>query len=531
MRRRLSLFVLLAASCVFLASLYLTWVASAGPNATLNNSPQGLLNLFSGGISYNGWGAYGQVAALLALALVAGVGASLLRSQLVTRLPWSSCGLALLYLALLNAAELHGVGVFRGAFAHHRVHLGAGAYVGLASASVAFLAAVAARRDVLTRRPTVPTAVAFALTICLLTAFILPWLHVRVPRVGRGAAIAYQLSSLGHTQVVFIALLGCFGLPLWRRRTPPGGCLAAALGLAVLVAGVLSTLGTHVHWPYEAWLQLGCALGLVALALATERGQRLSMPPVADVAAVVAGSLLIASMFLPWQKTCAGESCLSQSGWTLTGSATAGGLAVVLLVLLLGLRGLFVELAVGAAVYVMVTGLEVTQLRLTHLGYGAPLGFAGAALLLVAAARRLRVRREPRRLLTRLVPIAACLGFLAIPVLTLTGRLSPQLEIESPWRLYWVEVAAVLLAIRLLGRWLGGPKDDVELVLLPLALLAVTALDLIDIRTEGISWQGWASVVLCAILVAFGWIERNGGLERLRVPDEVWRVDRLPGEN
>jgi hypothetical protein len=70
-------------------------------------------------------------------------------------------------------------------------------------------------------------------------------------------------------------------------------------------------------------------------------------------------------------------------------------------------------------------------------------------------------------------------------------------------------------------------------MLLPCALLAVTALDLIvDQREVGtISWEGWASVVLCVVLLALGWIERDGGLERLRVPDEIWRIDRLPGES
>jgi hypothetical protein len=92
----------------------------------------------------------------------------------------------------------------------------------------------------------------------------------------------------------------------------------------------------------------------------------------------------------------------------------------------------------------------------------------------------------------------------------------------------WFEVAAVLVALRLLGRWLGGSRDDSELLMLPLVLLALTVLDLVAIRGQGISWEGWASVVLCAALVALGWVERNGGLERLRVPEEIWRVDRLP---
>jgi len=531
MRKRLPLFMLLASGLTFLASLYLRWVESSTPAPTASSSPTGLLNLFSGSISVDGWGAYGQAAALLALALVAAAGVSLLRPQVAMRLPFASCGLALLYLALLNAAELHGTGVFQGALDDIGVHLGAGAYLGLASAAVAFLASVAACWGVLSRRPSVTAIVAFAVTLGLLAAFILPWLHVHARRVGRGAATGLQLSDVGFTVVIFIALLACLGLAFWRSRTPPGRRLVATLGLAVLVAGNLSTLGTNVHWPYEAWLSLGCSLGLVALALATGRGLRTSPPPIADVAAVVAASMLVASMFLPWLNVCGdgGSACLSESGWSLTNGPTAGGLAVILIVLVLGFQRLFVELAIGAAIYVMAAGFEVT--RFSHLGYGAPFGFAGAALLLVVAARRLgSVPSHPRRLLVRLLPMVACLGFLAIPVATLTERLSQSLEVDSPWRLYWLEIGAVLVALRLLGRWLAGPRADSELVLLPLALLAITTLDLIVVRRAfgTISWEGWVSIGFCLLLAVLGWMERNHGLERLRLP-EVWRIDRLPG--
>src|SRR5207253_7289406 len=168
--------------------------------------------------------------------------------------------------------------------------------------------------------------------------------------------------------------------------------------------------------------------------------------------------------------------------------------------------------------------------RYLRLGYGAPLGFAGAGLLLLTAAWQLRrVPVDLKRLLSRLVPMVACLAFLAIPVATLTGRLSPPLEFDSPWRVFWLEVAAILVALRLLRRWLSGPRHDPELMLLPCVLLALTALDLIVGRSQGISWEGWVSVGLCLFLAALGWIERNGGLESLRVPEEIWRIDRLPG--
>jgi hypothetical protein len=527
MRRRLLLFVLLASALAFLASLYLTWVASSGPAES--NSATGLLDLFSR-FSQDGWGLLGQAAALVALALGAGAGLSLLRPQFERRLPLASCAFTLLFFALANAGELHGTGLFQAALGHFGVHLAAGAYLGLASAAVAFLAAVGTRWDELARRPSATAVVAGVLTLGLLAAFLLPWLHVHAPRHQAGVASGYQLAVLGDNAVIFIAAVACSGLPLWTRGTSTGRRLVTALGLAVLTGGYVSPLGLHHHWPYETSLAVACSLGLVALALATGRGLRISLPRAADATAVVAACLLLASLFLPWQKDCPHGACLSANGWSAGAyGPTAGGLAVLLVLFLLGSRRFVVELAVGAAIYVMATGFEVT--RYFSLGYGAPLGFVGAALLLLTASWQLRsVTVDLKRLLSRLVPMVACLAFLAIPVATLTGRLSPQLELDSPWRVFWLEVAAILVALRLLGRWLSGPRDDPELMLLPCALLSLTALDLIVARRQGVSWEGWASVGLCLFLAVLGWIERTGGLEKLRVPEEIWRVDRLPGE-
>jgi len=526
MVRRLSLIVLLTSACVFLASLYWLWIESTPKVAG------DLLNQFSGGASFYGWaGIYGSAAALAAVALVLGAGASLVRPQLTTRLPLVSAGVALLYLALLNAAWLQGISIFEGTFQHRSIGLATGAYLGIGSAAVALIAAVAARWDEVRRRPSVSAVAAFALTVGLLAAFILPWLNVHPPHLRTGGAIAYQVSNVGSSVVVFIAAIACFGLPLWMRGTPPGRRLVAALGVAVLVAGGLGPLGTHRHWPYEAWLQLGCSLGLVALALATSRGLRVSRPPIADAGAVAAGALLVVSMFLPWQKF-GGPG--SFSGWSTAQASTAGGLAVILVVLLLGFRHLYVELAVGAAIYVMAAGFAITGFLETHLGYGASLGFAGAALLLVAAARRLgSVPPDRRRLLVRLVPMLACVGFLVMPVATLTGRLSQTLQFESPWQWWWLEVGAILIALRLLGRWLSGPKADDELVLLPLALLSLTVLTVVQAHSayDQLTWQSWLSLGLCLLLAVLGWLERTDRLEKFRVPQEIWRVDRLPGES
>jgi len=94
----------------------------------------------------------------------------------------------------------------------------------------------------------------------------------------------------------------------------------------------------------------------------------------------------------------------------------------------------------------------------------------------------------------------------------------------------WLTVAGALLAIHLLGSWarrIARPSQSADrLVLLPLALLAIAALDLIRLRDAGITWGGGIVVGLCLLLSLLGRIEQRDGLENFRVP-EVLRVDRL----
>jgi hypothetical protein len=459
----------------------------------------------------------GQAAGVLALALAVAAGASLFRTQIASRTPLASCAVAILFLALMNAAQLRAGALFEDASLNgFGRHLGSGAYLGGASALVALAAAAVVRRHELVPRPSATAFAALALSAGLLAAFFLPLARIHAPHASqRGAFFTFE-----GVPTIFAAVFVCFGLPFWTRPTAMRVRLAAAGGAAVLTGAYLSSLGPAA-WPYEAWLALGCSLGLVALAVLGTRVPRQAPRHWIDAVTVAAAVLLIASLFLPWLKG------LQGNGWSVVFSAMAGSLAVLLLALMLGAGYFPVELALGAAIYVMAAGFELTQYA--HLGYGTPSGFAGAAFLLLGAARGLSsVSRDPRRLATRLVPLLACGCFLAIPIAALTNRLSPPLELDSPWRVIWFEVAAVLVALRLLGRWLGGSRDDSELLMLPLVLLALTVLDLVAIRGQGISWEGWASVVLCAALVALGWVERNGGLERLRVPEEIWRVDRLP---
>jgi hypothetical protein len=91
-------------------------------------------------------------------------------------------------------------------------------------------------------------------------------------------------------------------------------------------------------------------------------------------------------------------------------------------------------------------------------------------------------------------------------------------------------VAGALLAVWLLCEWAGRTADvgdaDDRLVLIPLAMLSLAALDLIQFRDGGITWGGGAVVVLCLLLAQLGRVEQRDGLESLRIP-EILRVDRF----
>ena len=99
----------------------------------------------------------------------------------------------------------------------------------------------------------------------------------------------------------------------------------------------------------------------------------------------------------------------------------------------------------------------------------------------------------------------------------------------------WLSVPGLLLGLYLVRLWVsrmrGPAATGYELVLVPLVLLTLAALELIRFRDSGVIWAAVILVGLCLVLMLLGWIEEDRGLENLRVPDEVWRIDRLPGES
>ncbi|MDX6480054.1 MAG: hypothetical protein QOG85_564, partial [Gaiellaceae bacterium] len=223
------------------------------------------------------------------------------------------------------------------------------------------------------------------------------------------------------------------------------------------------------------------------------------------------------------------EGCYIVSGWSVRDSGIAAGLTGILVVLILGFRRLSPEVAVAIAIYVLGMGFTVTAYG--TLSYGAFLGFAGAALILLAVAPRLGSVSVSA---LRLVPAAACFAFAGLAVAIFSGKLPGDLATYNPWLLRLVETAAIVVALRLLGGWLTRQRGD-ELLLLALALLAFVGLalgelqDPLFVNWEGyfFNWEGYVFLGLAAFLVLCGLVERNGG-----IPEEIWRIDRIStGEN
>jgi hypothetical protein len=503
MRGRAPLPLLLGSALAFLASLYLPWQQTAGPVVSPNDA----------------WSAStGAMAGIFALALATSAAAALAGPGLASRVPVGRCALGMAYFGLaayLQLREVSGFGSVNGQT--QQSHGAYGAYVALGCGVVALLVAATVRWPELLRRPSISEATTAALGAGLLVAYLLPW-QASLERMG----IDGYAATLAAVALWLAA-------SLWRREARPGDRLALAVGVAVLTGAGVSVAGYYPVQEYGVWLGLGLALALVAVAALTAWGRwRPALPPPRTAATVSVSTLLTVSLFLPWQEANLPNGyVVTANGWAYPWGSVAGALALVLvaLVALHRFERYPPELVAAIAVSIATLGFQAGNLNRLSLGYGAYIGFAAAALLVLVSLRLPSPDRELRPV--RLAALAACLAYLAIAVVPQWGVLSLRLELEAPDRTFWLTVAGIFLAIHLLASWVERPPRADRLVLVPLGLLALVALDLVHERYRGIGWGGIAVVALCLLLSLLGSIERGGDPKKIPLP-EILRVDRLP---
>jgi hypothetical protein len=552
----------LAGSLALVVSLYLPWQTVSTPSSASTSrfggagggATAGLLNLFSGSanLSVDGWSpSVSGPAALSGLLLASLFAVGLVRPVLVNRLPIGLCGLFVGYFAFAVAAVARSNAHYRtvayrqlGAFHFHYAY---GAYIGVAGGMVALITVGGLRRNEILRGRSLVSLAAIVLAAGLLVSFLLPW--ERLTAIQRAAFLGVE------TPPAILAAVVIGATAVWWTSRSRAERFALTATAVLLISAAMSYVTLGVAHSYGAWVGLGLAPAFAALAL-VDRTSALERLPVSGqprfgwhltaVAGVVA--LFVVALFLPWQKVCfptgsdvgpyAGR-CLTTNGWVTILGTTAAMLSLLVAVAMLTARRLVLsagELAVGTALFVATLGFELVPSDRTglQLGYGAIVAFVATALLLVVvAARPSRARLEWRRPSVRVLPIAACVGYLALLVVPWWDVLPRRLQSESFIRfapISWLTVASALLGIHLLGSWLrrSGERapSATRLVLLPLALLALAALDLIRLRSAGITWVGGVVVVLCALLAVLGRIEARGGLENMRMP-EILRFDRL----
>jgi hypothetical protein len=218
--------------------------------------------------------------------------------------------------------------------------------------------------------------------------------------------------------------------------------------------------------------------------------------------------------------------------------AAAGVLAISLVIVDLVPRRLAVSvmaLAAGVGLFVATLGFQLEHrsgdgLRLGY-GYGSMIGFVGAGLQLVLAAVRLRLPTfDQNRVLVRLAPIVASVAYLMVVVLPWWNVLPQHLQSARRFApLSWLTIVGALLAIwlRLWLQQIATASASADwLLLLPIGLLALAALDLIRLRHDGITWGRGIIVALCLLLALLGRVEQREGFEKFRLP-EVLRIDRL----
>jgi hypothetical protein len=521
-RGRLWLFVLLASALTFLVSLFLPWRDTTAPAVLDGAGAEGLLNLLEGR-QVDGWLAVaGDVAVLVVVAIVLATVAALRRPQLAPNLPIGGLGVALGYFAVAVAVEVHTLSqVFVGGFTGHPPAIHGswtyGFYLGLASGGVALLSGLAYRRNELVRRRVAGDFAAAGLGIALLVSFLLPWAGIS----GARASYAHGIESPAALIAALALFCGAGRLSgeawrLWR--------LPLAIAIAVLTGGAVSGIAVFTSVPlYGAWIGVGCAVSLVAREAVRAWPMRILVPHGLAALRTGAAALLIVALFLPWRE--------GIDGWYSPAGAATGCLCLLLLgtAVVPALENYVLDAMVAIAIFVAALATAFRGVSsFYNFGNGAYVGIAATGILLVTALAPLRLGHvDRRRARARAVPLATsvlCVAAVAVP----SWSVLPEAWSYQAAPLYgFLVVPGVLFSLYLVRLWAlrvrGSANPGEQLIVVPLVLLALTALDLIRFRNGDVVWGAVIVVGLCLLLALCGWFEEGS-----RVPGEIWRVDRLP---
>jgi hypothetical protein len=538
MRGRIPLYVLLASVLTFLVSLFLPWRETQMPPG---RGIYGIVNQYSGdGRELDGWvTGSGDVVVLLVLAIVVATIVALRRPHLAARLPIGSLAVALAYFAVALALTVHTLSdVLLGGFTGHppKVHASwaYGSYLGLASAAIALLGGIAySWSDRLRPREAADWA-ACVLGIALLIALLLPWVAFDAPGGGSLSGIGIQSPSNA------IAALGLvLGASPLLREAGRHWRLPFAIATAILVGGAASALAVSGSHRYGTWIGIAAAVLLVVLETVRALPTVLPAPPSgATVVRMGAAALLIVALFLPWQELRRPVVAESFAGWSTPTGAATGALCLLLLGLPAFRKVESYVLDVVAAIVLFVSVLATysrAESFVFRIGYGAFVGIAAAAILLVTALAQVRPGHVDRsRALARAVPLALSALCVAAVVIPSWFVLPQDWRDQAAPLSSWLAVSGVLIGLYLIRLWALRVRSPAStgglLALVPLVLLALPSLELIRYRDDpNVQWGAVILVGLCLLLAVFGWIEEHRGLEGFRVPEEIWRVDRLPG--
>jgi hypothetical protein len=504
-----------------------------GEGVVRQSRSQGLLNLFPDPLSVDGWSSgVGPAAALYALLLAGVAAAAVARPSLSRRVPLGQCALFAGYFAVAVGAGARS-GAQRQAIelggAHFR--FGHGAYLGIAGGIIALIATGAMRRQELERYRSASRLTVGVLVVGLLVAFLLPWERFSLN------ALFTLLGITTPAAVVAAVLAPC--LPAaWSRAHAHTERFVLAATTALFTDAALSSLPYSGSRVYGAWVGFGAAGAILAFGLvAGVRAPRPELPPWHAIATCGAAALLLTGLFLP----CYGKgarSCVSANSWTTPVGPAAALLAIGLLIVSLRPRHAVsgIGIAAGIGLLIATLGFQLSDMNFDggrlDFGYGSTIGFVSAGLLvLLAMVRVWPPAFDTNRVPVRLAPVIACVAYLVVLLLPLWNVLPRHLQ--SALRigpLSWLTVAGALLAVWLTSEWAGRiagtSETDERLILIPLAMLGLAALDLIRLREGGITWGGGVVVVLCLVLAQLGRVDQREGLGSLRIP-EILRVDRL----